>query len=183
MGMESAGTKCVHGVQPLIAHREATSTRRSSEPAARSAAAPPARVLAVDDTASNLALLEQLLRREGYDVLTARDGHEAFERVIHDSPDLIISDVMMPRTNGFELCRAIKAHPAARLIPVVLVTSLDASSDRIRGIDAGADDFLRKPYDPHELRARIRSLLRLKRYTDDLDSAESVILSLSLIHI
>jgi putative two-component system response regulator len=140
---------------------------------------PTARVLAVDDSAANLALLEQILVREGYDVLTAHDGREAFDLVLGENPDLVISDVMMPHTNGFELCRAIKTHPSARLIPVVLVTSLDGSHERIRGIDAGADDFLRKPFDPHELRARIRSLLRLKRYTDDLDSADAVIMSLA----
>ncbi|HXG72452.1 MAG TPA: HD domain-containing phosphohydrolase [Gemmatimonadaceae bacterium] len=147
--------------------------------AQNSATAPPARVLAVDDSPANLALLTQLLVREGYEVLTARDGQDALDLVIRESPDLVISDVMMPRKNGYELCRDIKAHPSARLTPVVLVTSLDASNERIRGIDAGADDFLRKPFDPHELRARIRSLLRLKRYTDDLDSAEAVIMSLA----
>lgn len=140
---------------------------------------PPARVLVVDDYPANVALLEQILVREGYAVLLARDGEDALDMVLTDSPDLVISDVLMPRKNGFDLCRAIKAHPSARLIPVVLVTSLDGSSDRIRGIDAGADDFLRKPFDPHELRARVRSLLRLKRYTDDLDSADAVIMSLA----
>ena len=141
--------------------------------------ATPARVLAVDDSAANLALLQQLLVREGYQVRTARDGEEALDAVLRETPDIVISDVMMPRRNGFDLCRAIKNHPAARLVPVVLVTSLDGTQDRIRGIDAGADDFLRKPFDPHELRARVRSLLRLKRYTDDLDSADAVIMSLA----
>lgn len=138
-----------------------------------------ARVLAVDDSAPNLALLQQLLLREGYQVRTARDGEEALDAVLRETPDIVISDVMMPRRSGFDLCRAIKNHPAARLVPVVLVTSLDGAHDRIRGIDAGADDFLRKPFDPHELRARVRSLLRLKRYTDDLDSADAVIMSLA----
>jgi putative two-component system response regulator len=147
--------------------------------AQRSTVVARARVLAVDDSAANLALLQQILVREGHDVLTAHDGHDALDIVIRESPDLVISDVMMPRKNGFELCRDIKAHPSARLTPVVLVTSLNGSDERIRGIDAGADDFLQKPFDPHELRARIRSLLRLKRYTDDLDSAEAVIMSLA----
>lgn len=141
--------------------------------------ATPARVLAVDDSSANLALLQQLLTREGYEVLIARDGEEALAVVLRDMPDIVISDVMMPRKNGFDLCRAIKEDPAARLIPVILVTSLDGVHERIRGIDSGADDFLRKPFDPHELRARVRSLLRLKRYTDDLDSAEAVIMSLA----
>src|SRR5438132_8948920 len=89
-------------------------------------------------------------------------------------------DVMMPHFDGFDACRAIKHDPTTRLIPVVLITSLNDSASRIRGIDVGADDFLTKPFNVHELRARVRSLLRVKRYTDDLDSAESVIVSLAL---
>jgi cyclic di-GMP phosphodiesterase len=138
-----------------------------------------ARVLAVDDSPANLELLHQLLVREGYVVMLARDGEEALDIVTTASPDLVISDVMMPKRDGYDLCRAIKSHPLGRLTPVVLVTSLDGLQERIRGIDAGADDFLRKPFDPHELRARVRSLLRLKRYTDDLDSADAVIMSLA----
>lgn len=137
------------------------------------------RILAVDDSPANLELLHQLLIREGYVVIQARDGEEALDLVQTARPDLVISDVMMPRRNGYELCRAIKSDPLGRLIPVVLITSLDGSQERVRGIDAGADDFLRKPFDPHELRARVRSLLRLKRYTDDLDSADAVIMSLA----
>jgi putative two-component system response regulator len=89
-------------------------------------------------------------------------------------------DVMMPHMNGFEACRAIKQDRSTRLIPVVLVTSLDDTANRIRGIEAGADDFISKPFNAHELRARVRSLLRIKGYTDELDSAESVIVSLAL---
>ena len=92
----------------------------------------------------------------------------------------MLLDVNMSGIDGFELCRRIKANPATRLIPVVLVTGLTASADRVRGIDAGADDFISKPPVVAELEARVRSLIRLKRYTDDLDSAESVILSLGL---
>src|SRR5688572_15739835 len=87
---------------------------------------------------------------------------------------------MMQGLNGFEVCREIKRRPSTRLIPVVLITALQDSDSRMRGIDAGADDFITKPYSTHELRARVRSLVRLKRYTDDLDTAESVILSLAL---
>jgi putative two-component system response regulator len=155
------------------------SSSRSASPIAVSPESGVPRVLAVDDSAANLELLHQLLIREGYVVLQARDGEEALDIVMSASPDLVISDVMMPRRNGYDLCKAIKGHPLGRLIPVVLVTSLDGSQERIRGIDAGADDFLRKPFDPHELRARVRSLLRLKRFTDDLDSADAVIMSLA----
>jgi len=146
--------------------------------AARPSAVP--RVLVVDDTPANVALVERLLRREGYAVVTAADGHEALAKVRTDSPDLVISDVLMPGCDGFQLCRALKSEPETRLLPIVLVTSLSGADERIRGIDAGADDFIAKPFDPHELRARVRSLLRLKRYTDELDSAEAVILSLAL---
>ena len=138
------------------------------------------RVLAVDDTPANLALIERHLTREGCTVLKACDGEEGMRIFLEQTPDLVITDVMMPRRNGYELCRGIKEHPAARLTPVVLVTSLNGVEERVRGIEAGADDFLAKPVDAHELRARVRSLLRLKRYTDDLDSAEAMIMSLAL---
>lgn len=139
-----------------------------------------ARVLVVDDYAANLELLERLLTREGLTVLKAADGEEALPIVQTESPDIVITDVMMPRRNGLDLCRAIKADAATRLTPVVLLTSLSGASERIAGIEAGADDFITKPFDAHELSARVRSLLRIKRYTDELDSAESVILSLAL---
>jgi putative two-component system response regulator len=99
---------------------------------------------------------------------------------MRDAPDLVLMDVMMPHLDGLEVCRAIKRNPSTRLVPVVLVTALQNSEDRIRGIEAGADDFVSKPFNAHELRARVRSLIRIKRYTDDLDTAESVILSLAL---
>jgi cyclic di-GMP phosphodiesterase len=137
------------------------------------------RVLVVDDAPANLSLLKQLLTRDGYSVLTARDGVYALEIVEREAPDIVLTDVVMPRRDGIDLCRAIKANPASRLTPVVLVTSFQGHEDRLRGIEAGADDFLLKPFDPHELRARVRSLLRLKAFTDELDSAEAVIMSLA----
>jgi putative two-component system response regulator len=94
--------------------------------------------------------------------------------------DLVLLDVMLPGRDGFEVCREVKRQPSTRLIPVVLITSLQDSDSKIRGFDAGADDFITKPFNSHELRARVRSLLRLKRYTDDLDTAEAVIVSLAL---
>ncbi len=134
----------------------------------------------VDDIAGNCRLLESLLAADGHVVRTARDGDEAM-RAVHDAPpDLVLMDVMMPHVDGFEACGAIKEDPSRRLTPVVLVTSLSDTASRIRGMEAGADDFISKPFDAPELRARVRSLLRIKRYTDDLDSAESVIVSLAL---
>jgi putative two-component system response regulator len=138
------------------------------------------KILIADDMAANRNLLTGLLTRDGYTVRAAADGTAALQMIRDETPDLILSDVLMPGMNGFELCREVKSNRATRLVPVVLVTSLSERQDRIEGINAGADDFLTKPVDAQELKARVRSLLRLKRFTDDLDSAESVILSLAL---
>jgi putative two-component system response regulator len=139
-----------------------------------------ASVLIVDDIAGNARLVEALLAPDGHTVRTASGGAEALLLVRADPPDLLLMDVMMPQVDGFEACRALKQDPATRLIPVLLVTSLDDTASRIRGIEAGADDFASKPFNAPELRARVRSLLRIKRYTDELDSAESVLVSLAL---
>lgn len=140
----------------------------------------PGVVLAVDDERQNLSILERLLSREGYVVQTASDGESALAMLAHHAPDVILLDIQLPGLNGFEVCRRIKQTPATRLIPVVMVTGLNAIEHRIQGINAGADDFLGKPFNTEELRARVRSLIRLKRYTDELESAEAVILSLAL---
>ncbi len=153
-----------------------TGDAATTPPAATSAG----RVLVVEDSPANLALIERLLTREGYSVLTASDGVEALPIVERDKPDLVISDVRMPRRNGYDLCRAIKSQATTRFIPVVLVTALSSTHERIAGLEAGADDFIGKPFDAHELRARVRSLIRIKRGTDELDSAEAVIMSLAL---
>lgn len=139
------------------------------------------KVLVVDDVAANVDLLKTLLTREGYGVVTASDGEEALAMVASAHPDLVLMDVLMPKLSGYEVCERIKRDPTTRLTPVVLITALHERERKIQGINAGADDFLTKPVDPHELKARVRSLVRLKRYTDDLDSAESVIMSLALV--
>jgi putative two-component system response regulator len=141
---------------------------------------PVGRVLVVDDMEANRKLAASFLTREGYLLEFADDGRAALDMVARHHPDLVLMDVMMPHINGFEVCLALKRNPATRLVPVVLVTALQNSEDRIRGFDAGADDFISKPFNAHELRARVRSLIRIKRYTDDLDTAESVIVSLAL---
>jgi putative two-component system response regulator len=138
------------------------------------------KVVVIDDVEENLELISGVLDRDGYTVVGARDGAEGLDLVLNERPDLVLTDVVMPRMNGFELCRRLKDDRETRLIPVVLVTGLAERSDRIEGINAGADDFLTKPFDAHELKARVRSLVRLKRFTDDLDRADSVILSLGL---
>lgn len=137
-------------------------------------------MLIVDDAQANREFLARVLERDGYETDFARDGREAVDAVVRAQPDLVLMDVRMPVVDGVEACRAIKENPATCLVPVVLVTALDGADDRIRGIDAGADDFLAKPFNVPELRARVRSLIRLKRYTDDLDTADSVITSLAL---
>ncbi len=143
-------------------------------------AEPVGTILVVDDLASNARLLERLLTRGGHTVRLARDGREALDMVARDQPDLVLMDVLMPTLDGFETCRRLKGDPLTCLVPVVLVTALQDSSDRIRGLEVGADDFLTKPVNEAELTARVRSLLRIKRYTDELDSAVSVIVSLAL---
>jgi putative two-component system response regulator len=135
-------------------------------------------VLVVDDMPENIELLRVILRRQAYTVHAAADGQAALDLVAEVRPDIVLTDVSMPVLDGFELCRRLKADTATRLIPVVLVTTLTERAARLEGINAGADDFLTKPVDPIELRARVGALVRLKRFTDDLDSAESMILSL-----
>jgi putative two-component system response regulator len=137
------------------------------------------KILIVDDESGARAALEFLLRREGFEVRDAADGPTAIQECAAFRPDLILLDIMMPGMNGFEVCRHIKATPETRLTPVVLVTGLTTTEDRITGINAGADDFLSKPIDLNELLARTRSLLRLKQYTDELENAEAVLFSLA----
>jgi cyclic di-GMP phosphodiesterase len=137
-------------------------------------------ILVADDNEANRELLSTLLSAEGYQVVCAADGQQALDRVAKDSVDLALLDVVMPRRTGFEVCQAVKAKPETRLIPIVLLTSLNSDADRIHGIMCGADDFLTKPVNKHELLARVHSLLRLKQFTDELDNAEDVLFSLAL---
>ena len=138
------------------------------------------RILVVDDEPANVELLRRLMVGQGYEVVTAANGELALEAVVRERPDLILLDVNMPKIDGLEVCRRLKRDSATRLIPIVIITGLSATEDRIRAIDAGADDVLCKPFNIPELEARVRSLARLKRYTDELDDAEAVILSLAL---
>lgn len=139
------------------------------------------RILVVDDQPSIAGLMSQLLTIRGYSVVTASNAEQAEAEVRRQVPDLILSDVMMPGKSGYELCRSLKDNPATRLIPFVLITGLTDSSDKVRGIEAGADDFLNKPVLAEELIARVKSLLRLKEFTDELETADSVLCTLGLI--
>ena len=132
-----------------------------------------ARILVVDDIASNVRLLEAKLSSEYYEVLTASDGPTALAIAASELPDIVLLDVMMPGMDGFDVCRRLKADPATRHVPVVLVTALDGRADRVAGLEAGADDFLTKPIDDVMLFARVRSLTRLKAVIDELRDREA----------
>lgn len=136
-------------------------------------------VLVVDDDLSIRNGLVFLLRKEGYTPLDARDGREALQKVHDERPDLILLDMMMPKLNGLEVCRILKSNEDTRLIPVVLITAMHSHDEKIKAIDAGADDFINKPINIAELRARVRSLLRMKHLNDLLDKADNVIAALA----
>src|ERR1700720_3332254 len=139
----------------------------------------PSTILIADDDESSLTGLEGLLSLEGYNVVTARDGEMALAEFGRVQPDLLLLDVNMPKLLGTEVCRRIKRNPETLLVPVVLITGLSATQDRVEGIEAGADDFLSKPVKGEQLIARVRSLLRLKAFTDELERAEAVIFALA----
>jgi DNA-binding response OmpR family regulator len=126
----------------------------------------PSKILIVDDEPFNLDYLEQELEDLGYETVSAGNGREALEKVTAEAPDLILLDIMMPIMDGFEVCRILKGHNDTRLIPIVIMTALDGIDDRIKGIEAGADDFLTKPVNQRELVARIQTTLRLKHTVD-----------------
>ena len=136
------------------------------------------RVLVVDDNPDIMVLMSELLASRGYEVVSVRDAAQAENEIQREVPDLILSDVVMPGKSGYELCREVKENPATRLVPFVLITGLREREDRLRGIEAGADDFLNKPIFSEELFARVKSLLKLKEFTDELETAESVLCTL-----
>jgi class 3 adenylate cyclase len=126
------------------------------------------KILVVDDTPVNVKLLGDLLGAKGYAVVTASSGKEALEKIDADCPDLVLLDVMMPGMTGYEVCKKLRESPATATLPVVMVTALDPAQERVKGIEAGADDFLSKPINQPELLARVKSLLRVKALHDEL---------------
>ena len=138
-----------------------------------------AKILVVDDTPMNVKILADVLTFKGFTVVTAGGGTEGLAKVASEAPDLVLLDVMMPDLDGYSVCRAIRANPATALLPVVMVTALDPSGERVKGIEAGADDFLSKPINQPELLARVKSLLRIKGYQDTIESQRAELAALN----
>ena len=137
-------------------------------------------ILVVEDNVANAALLKELLSSRGHPTVAVHNAAEAEVEIRREAPDLILLDVIMPGKSGYELCRELKADSRTRLIPIVLITGLSTHEDRVKGIQAGADDFLTKPISAEELFARVGSLLKLKEFTDELETADSVLCTLGL---
>lgn len=136
-------------------------------------------ILVVDDVPQNLELMKATLAVAGYNVITAADGEEALHKVDDDSPDLVLLDTMMPKLNGYDVCRRLKAEDKTRLIPIVMIATLPELEDKIKGIEAGGDDFLRRPINSLELLARVRSLVRAKHLNDELISVETTLVAMA----
>jgi len=136
-------------------------------------------VLVVDDQPEVRRVLSRLLRAEGMDVVEAADGNEALATFASAAPDLVLLDAVMPGCDGYEVCRRLKQNPRTALTPVVMVTGFDSVEDRVRGAEVGADGYFAKPIVPAELRGRVRSALRLKQLTDELEAAETVLFALA----
>ena len=132
-------------------------------------------ILCVDDEEANIKLLEKILTPRGYTVVTAERGDDALLIIKSQAIDLVLLDILMPGMDGFEVCRQIKEDQKLRSIPVIIVTSLSAKQDRIRGIEAGAEEFLSKPFDPTDVLARIKLLLKVKKLNEDLYRAEETV--------
>lgn len=139
----------------------------------------PQKVLVAEDEQTIRYVLRRLLERDGLEVVCAENGAEALELFEQERPDLVMLDVMMPVMNGFEVCEKLKSRPENKLIPVIIVTASSSKENRMHGLEIGADDFLSKPVDHVELIARVRSLLRIKRYTDELERAEAVLFAMA----
>lgn len=144
------------------------------------AGVPATKILVVDDNLQNVELLEGLLASRGYEVIKAFNGKEALKKVEEVAPDIILLDVLMPHIDGYEVCRRLKARDETKLVPVIMITALNSVEDKVRGIEAGADDFITKPFQKPELLARVKSFERMKGLLDELENAQNVLFSLAL---
>jgi putative two-component system response regulator len=142
--------------------------------------ADPGKILVVDSDPLDVHEISTMLKHEGYHVLAAPDGRAILQLIAREEPDVVLLDVALPGSCGFELCLTLKLNPATRMIPIVLITASQERADRARGLEAGADDFFSRPINVVELRARLRSLVRLRRFTEELDSAQTIIRSLAM---
>jgi putative two-component system response regulator len=174
--MRNGVAQCGAGMQPKPALISSTHERMNTQFQAKRVP----RILVVDDNVENASLMAQMLQTRGYVVRVSHNAIDAEREIRSHLPDLILLDVIMPGKSGYDLCHELKADPVTRLIPLVMITGLTDREDKIRGIEAGADDFLNKPIFPEELFARVRSLLKLKEFTDELESAEDVLCTLGL---
>jgi len=140
---------------------------------------PQGKILVVDDDLRNAELLEAYLTmKANYEVVIARDGVEALERVAEEAPDLILLDVMMPRMDGYEVCAHLKRDQSAQFIPIVMVTALRGTEEHVKALEAGADDFVSKPFDIYELLARVKSLMRIKHLHDELEKKNALLFNI-----
>lgn len=137
------------------------------------------KVLVVDDSVENIEIIEYILADMEYDIYKALNGKEALEKINKVEPDIILLDVVMPGMSGFEVAKCVKNDKNTRLIPIIMITALDRREDRLKGLAAGVDDFITKPVNVFELRARINNLLKLREYINELENAEQVIFSLA----
>ena len=140
-----------------------------------------ARILVVDDQEANRQVVRDVLEPLGYHIAEASDGEDALEAVAREVPDLILCDVVMPRRDGYSVCQALKGDPKTRLVPIVMLTSLDQLPDKVKAVELGADDYLTKPFNVVELTTRVRSLLSLKHFTDEFEHASRVLESIALV--
>ena len=140
------------------------------------------KILIVDDLPENIEIIRQILEDSydpGYDFFDANNGIKALELIDKVEPDLILLDVMMPGMNGFEVAKRVKSDPKTRFIPIIMITALESQEDRIKGLEAGVDDFVTKPVNIIELRARVKNLIKLRESINELEQAEQVIFSLA----
>ena len=140
-----------------------------------------AKILIVDDREDNIEILKELLKDENYTIESASNGVEGLEKIEKDAPDLILMDAQMPKMDGFEMCKIVKGNYRTRFIPVIMITVLSSTEDRIKAIEAGVDDFVPKPFNRLEVLARTKSLINVKHLTDELDNAHNILFALAKI--